>query len=95
MKHVDWPHEFVYSADGKATEYEPLAMLLFVSGYVKIMDSQKSDISALMSTHLAELMANAELYGWEAVQAFHAVWLQKMEQGKASWKDGDLKLTYR
>ena len=63
MTHLDWPHKFVYSADGKAAEYEPLAMPLFVSGYIKIMDSQKSDISALMSTHLAELMTDAELYG--------------------------------
>ena len=58
------------------------------------MDIQKPDIRELMSTHHAELMANAELYGWEAIQVFHAIWLQQMEQGKASWKDGDIKLTY-
>ena len=32
-----------------------------------------------MSTHLVELMDDAELYGWEAVCAFHAVWLQQMD----------------
>ena len=58
------------------------------------MDSQKPEIKALMSSHLAELMANAELYGWEAVHAFHAVWLQQIAQGMTTWKDGGLKLTF-
>ena len=48
-----------------------------------------------MSSHLTELMADTELYGWEDVRAFHAIWLQQMEQGRATWKDGYLKLTYR
>ena len=50
-------------ADGKLYEYEELSFPLFVSGYVKIMDSQKPDVRAQMSSHIAELMADAELYG--------------------------------
>ena len=66
----------------------------FVSGYMKLMDIQKPDVRTLMSSHLSELMADAELYGWGAVHAFQAVWLQQMDQGRATWKDWDLKLTF-
>ena len=66
-----------------------------MSGYLKIMNNQKVDIKEIMSTHLAELMANAELYGWEATHAFHAVVLQQLEQGRALWQDMELKLSYR
>ena len=59
------------------------------------MEVQAQDIRALMSTPLVELIADAGLYGWEAVQAFHAVWLQQMEQGQARWKDAQLKLEFR
>ena len=81
---VDWPHEFVYSADSKPAKYESLFVPLFVSRYVKIMAIQKPDVMALMSSHLTELMADTELYGWEAVKAFHAIWLHQMEQGRAT-----------
>ena len=60
---VDWPHKFVYSVEGKPAEYETLTVPAFVSGYMMIMDKQKSEIKTVMSTHLAELMADAELYG--------------------------------
>ena len=83
LRKVDWPHKFIYLTDGKAAEYEAMSVPLFVSGDVKIMDSQKSDIRAIRSTHLADLMTDSELYGWEAVPAFHAIWLQQMEQGRA------------
>ena len=59
------------------------------------MDAQKLDIKALMLAHLTELMADAELYGWEAIRAFHAVWLQQMEQKWVTWKDADIKLSFR
>ena len=51
---VDCPREFVYSADGKPTKYESLSVPLFVLGYMKIMDIQKPDVRALMSSHLTE-----------------------------------------
>ena len=47
-----------------------------------------------MATHLAELKGNVELYGWEAVHAFHAMWLQQIEQGHASWTNQDIILTF-
>ena len=40
-------------------------------------------------------MADAEIYGWEATRAFHAVWLQQLEQGRVTWKDTELRVSYR
>ena len=65
----------VYSADSKPAEYESLTVPLFMAGYVQIMEAQTQDIMALMSIHLVELMADAKLYGWEAVRAFHTICL--------------------
>ena len=59
------------------------------------MDAQKLDIKALMLAHLTELMADAELYGWEAIRAFHVVWLHQMKQKWVTWKDADIKLSFR
>ena len=47
-----------------------------------------------MSTHLAELMADAELYRWEATRSFHSVWLQQLEQSTVTWKDTELRTAY-
>ena len=69
-------------------------MPAFVSGYMMIMDKQKLEIKTVMSTHLAELMADAELYDWEATRAFHTVWLQQLEQGRVTWKDTELRASH-
>ena len=53
----------VYSADGKSAEYESLTVSLFMARYIQIMEAQTQDIRALMSIHLVELMADAELNG--------------------------------
>ena len=87
VRRMDWSHEFVYSAKGK---YKTLTVPDFVSGYMMIMDKQKSEIKTSMSTHLAELMADTELYGW----LYHAMWLQQLEQGPASWKYTELRSSY-
>ena len=91
---VEWPHEFVYIVEGKPAEYETLSVPLFVSGYIKIMDGQKPEIKTRMSAHLADLMADSELYGSEAVCIFHAIWHQQLEQGIASWGDVELKISF-
>ena len=48
-----------------------------------------------MSTHMVELMGDAELYRWEAVRALNVVQLQQMEQCRANWKDAKIKLSFR
>ena len=37
-------------------------------------------------------MADADTYGWEPIRAYHAVWLQQIENGCAEWKNTDIKL---
>ena len=63
-----------------------------------LMDNQLyiiTSIRALMAAHLVDLMEDAKLYGWEAVRAFHTIWIQQMEQGCVSWTDQDIKMTCR
>ena len=38
-----------------------------------------------MSAHLKELMEDCEHFGWPMVRAYHAVWLQHIDQGRATW----------
>ena len=40
-----------------------------------------------MSTHLTEIMEDGETFRWPVVRAYHAVWLQHLEQGRATWDD--------
>ena len=39
-------------------------------------------------------MADAAIYDWESVWAFHAVWLQQLEDGRADWGDEAKKLEF-
>ena len=48
-----------------------------------------------MVAHLQELMEDGERYGWPAVRAYHAAWLQYMEQGRTAWGDEETKLKLR
>ena len=40
-----------------------------------------------MSAHLKEIMEDGETFGWPTVRAYNAVWLQHIEQGRATWDD--------
>ena len=48
-----------------------------------------------MIQHLQDLVDDVDLYGWEPVWAFHAVWLQQLEEGCVTWADEEVKLKYR
>ena len=48
-----------------------------------------------MLKHLRELMEDAEMYEWEPVWAYHAAWLQQIENGWADWKDVEIKIECR
>ena len=39
------------------------------------------DIKVHMLSHLQELMANGETYGWPIALAYHTAWIQHLEQG--------------
>ena len=56
-----------------------------MSGYLAVLETVKPTHKPLMTKHLEELMADAELYGWESVRAYHAVWLQQIENGMVNW----------
>ena len=49
-----------------------------------IMDLQSEPLRKLMSAHLKELMEDCGIFGWPTVRAYHAMWLQHIEQGRAT-----------
>ena len=61
--------------------------MAFVSGYRTIMDLQPEPLWKLMSAHFKELMEDGEWFGWPMVKAYHSVWLQHIEQGRATYDD--------
>ena len=79
---VAWLHEVIYTAKRKPEEYRELTISLFVSGYLAVMVAEKTSVHSLMSQHLQDLVSDVELYGWEPVTAFQAIWLQQLEQGR-------------
>ena len=38
---------------------------------------------------------NAELYCWETVRAYHAVWTNQLEKGRVTWEDEEEKVQFR
>ena len=58
------------------------------------MAQEKDDITPYMLQHLQELLEAAESYGWEPGKAYHAIWLQQLEQGRVSLSDEDHKMKY-
>ena len=74
--------------------YEELFISLFVSGYLAILDNVKPALKPPMTKHPKELMGDVELYGWVPVRAYHAVWLQQIENGQARWDDAHTKLEF-
>ena len=61
---VTWPHNVVYSTDGKPAVYLDLPIPLFVKAYLIIMKGEEGATKDKMATHLEELMVDLELYGW-------------------------------
>ena len=90
-----WPHELIYTQVGLPAVYEDLSAMLFVNGYLEVLAMVKDDTEELMLSHLQELMANGEAYRWPVVLAYHAAWLQHLEQGRAAWTDLNAKLKLR
>ena len=88
-----WPHEVVNTAMGKLIEYKGISITLFISRYLAIMAIEKSSVHPVIVQHL--LMGDAESYRWELVIAFHAIWVQQLEQGRVTWVDKDAKIKYR
>ena len=62
VKKVTWQHELVNTATGQPAVYEDLSVTWFVSEYLVVMEMVKPALLAIMSKHLKELMADAEVY---------------------------------
>ena len=83
LKKIMWPQELVYRPNSQPTVYDKLTLHLFISGYLVILESVKPTQKEAIRRHLNKLMADVEVYGWELVQVFHAIWLQQLENGYA------------
>ena len=64
--------------------YDDLSIALFISGYLEVMDLEKPSLRQFMDSLLQELIADTELYGWKPVRAYHAIWLQQVENGQVN-----------
>ena len=53
------------------------------------METKKLDVHPLIAQHLQELVVDVELYIWDPVKAFHAMWLQQLEYGRVTRADED------
>ena len=59
------------------------------------MATEKPSVHPNMVQHFQELMSNVEIYGWEPVRAFHALWLQQLEHSRVTWANEDINLRYK
>ena len=91
-----WPHESVYIPEGQPTAYESLSIIMvFVTGFITIMDLQPEALRRRMSAHLKEIMGDGETFGWPVVRAYLVVWLQHLQLGRAMWDDEATRLKLR
>ena len=51
---ITWPHEVIFTSDGKPAVYDELSAMVFVKGDLTVKDSQ--DIKNHMNSHLQDLM---------------------------------------
>ena len=79
-RHVTRPHEVVYTVAGKPVVYNDISLALFVNGYLIVMEGEKQAVKSQMAHHLQELIADIDLYRWDKVWTFQAMWLKQIEQ---------------
>ena len=89
LKNISWPHEVVYSSDGKHATYLELSVLAFVQRCLVVMSAQDTKTRDNMAHHLVDMMSDCDLYGWETVREFHGVLINQMEQGHLSWAESE------
>ena len=94
LKKITWPHEVVYISACKPASYQDISVPQFVYGYLLLMDSEEADIRVHMASHLKSLMADAQLYRWEHIRAFHGMWLNQLEQERCTWFNEDAKMQF-
>ena len=58
---LTWPHDVIYTSDGKPPYYQDISVPQFAYGYLIVMDTKEADIKVKMSSHLKDLMSDAQL----------------------------------
>ena len=87
---VLWPQEEgVYIEGGVPPKYEDLTVEQFVQGFITTALLAPPDELRPRLEHLEGLMADTQLRDWPKVRAFHRVWMQLIEQGRAQWRGSD------
>ena len=64
VNQITWPHELIYMSAGQPAVYEDLSPMMFVNGYLERLVRVDQDMRVHMLSHLQELMADGEAYGW-------------------------------
>jgi hypothetical protein len=82
-----WPQEVVYNSLNEALEFDKLTLTQFVKGYCQITRTRDVERAEIRTIVLEEIMEDAETHPWELVRAAHAILLQQIEGGRASWED--------
>ena len=82
-------------AAGQSIVYEEFSVTPFMRGYLAVMETIKPVKKNIMEKHLKEIMVVAEVYGSGPVRAYHAIWLQQIENRHAQCSDTNAKLEFR
>ena len=53
---ITWPYELVYTTRSQPSPYDHLYVVLFVNGYIAVMEKETESIKLLMAHHLQELI---------------------------------------
>ena len=94
IKKVLWLHELVFTPEGQPAVYKSLSAMAFINGYLTIMSLLKDSLRYKMAVHLQEI-EDGETFGWPVVRVYNTVWLQHLEQGRATWNDEVTRLKLR
>ena len=80
-RRITWPHEVIYGAARQLAAYKDLSVSALFRGYLIVLkNEQDSQVKEHMVLHIEKLMKDTDAYGWEKVQAFHATWMNQLEQ---------------
>jgi hypothetical protein len=82
-----WPNMHVYSVAGQKVDYEELSWQQFLAGYLAVARLAPPADQAHIYAHLEVLAEDLQSFPFQAVRAFHGVWLQEIQSGKVQWAD--------
>jgi hypothetical protein len=81
-----WPNNHIYSS-GQKIAFEELSWQQFLNGYLTAVRLAAPAEQVHMYTHLGLISEDLLSYPFQAVRAYHGVWLQEIEQGRVQWAD--------